>query len=376
MGRFATVFLWLMVFYSNSTAVHSAESVKIGAIFAKTGKMAFGNIEALNAVRYAVEKLNNQGGVLNKKLELVEFDNHGTAIGSKIAAGKAVESGVVIVFGANWSSHSLAMAPVLQTAKIPMITPISTNPEVTRVGNYIFRICFTDPFQGIVLSQFAINDLKVKSAAVLTNVDDKYSEGLTRFFIENFKYNGGQILFVENYLENTSDFSSFINKIKQFRPDVVFHPGHTKMSAFVLKQARKQDVDIPFLGGDGWNDSMYKIAGSSIEGNYYSNHWHQDHKGMRSIQFVKEYKEKNWVPHPVSALAEDCVFLFADAVKRSKSFEPALIRDAIAETKYFQGITGSISFDVNGDPIKSAVVLKFEDGRSVFVKSVDPVTEN
>ena len=376
MNKYNTIFLILLIFLTNSNAVQSTQSVKVGAVFAKTGKMAFGNTEALNAVRYAIEKINNQGGVLNRKLTLIEFDNHGTAIGSKIAAKKAVESGVVIVFGANWSSHSLAMGPVLQAAQIPMITPISTNPKVTLEGNYIFRICFTDPFQGIVLSQFATNDLKAKSAAVLTNVDDKYSEGLARFFIEDFKRNGGQIVFVENYLENTSDFSSFFEKIKQFEPDVIFHPGHTKMSAFVLKQARKQNIAIPFLGGDGWNDTMYKIAGSSIEGNYYSNHWHQDQKGLKSVQFVKEYKEKNWDAHPVCALAEDCVFLFADAVKRAQSFDPVLIRDAIAATENFKGITGSISFDENGDPIKSAAILKFEDKRSVFVKSVEPVSAN
>lgn len=354
----------------------TADRVKVAAIFAKSSKMAYGNFEALNAVRFAVETLNRQGGLLGRPLELLEIDNRGTAIGSKIAAEKAVAANVVTVFGANWSSHSLAMAPVLQAAKIPMITPISTNPAVTRVGDYIFRVCYTDPFQGVVLARFAFDDLKARSAGLLVNVDDKYSEDLAEFFMEDFKAAGGRISFVENYLENASDFSALFEKIEAHQPDVVFHPGHTKMSAYVLKQARKNGIKTVFLGGDGWNDSMYKIGGSALDGSYYTNHWHPDSLSPKSREFVAAYEAAGMAYIPVSALSQDCVSLFADAVRRAGSFDPVRIRRALAATKNFEGVTGTISFNPTRDPVKSAVILQFEKGGSLFVKTVDPPPDN
>jgi len=362
-------FILLMVNASFSLA---SESIKVAAIFAKTSKVAMGAELQLNGIRYAVEELNKKGGLLGKKLELLEFDNQGTAIGSMIAARKAVEAGVATVFGSNWSSHSLAIAPILQEAKIPMISNISTNPKVTLVGDYIFRVCYIDPFQGKVLANFAIKDLKAMTAGLLVNVDGQYSEGLADFFIENYQNQGGKILFVEEYLEKNSDFTSFFEKIKKHQPEVLFHPGHTKMSAFVIKQARESGINTVFLGGDGWNDSMYKIAGSSIEGSYYTNHWHQSSANRKSLTFVDKYKSLSREFDPATALADDCVSVFADAVLRARSFEPPRIRDALAATKDFEGITGAISFDDNGDPIKPAVILKFENGTSVYVKTVDP----
>jgi branched-chain amino acid transport system substrate-binding protein len=350
----------------------ASESIKVAAIFAKTSKAALGTELQLNGIRYAIEDVNQKGGLLGKRIELLEFDNKGSAIGSLVAAQEAVKAGVVTVFGANYSSHSLAMAPVLQSAGIPMISNISTNPKVTLVGDYIFRVCYIDPFQGKVLANFAIHDLKAMTAAVLVNVDDQYSEGLAEFFIDNYRQQGGEVLFVQEYLEKSSDFTVFFEKVKEFQPDVVFHPGHTKMSAFVLKQVRENGVNTTFLGGDGWNDSMYKIAGNTIEGSYYSNHWHPDSTNEKSLQFVKKYTSRSREFDSATALAEDCVFLFADAVMRAQSFEPVRIRDAIAATENFQGVTGQISFDKNGDPVKSAVILKFENSKSMYVKTVEP----
>lgn len=362
----------LLIVIANAPISIASEPIKVAAIFAKTSKAAMGTELQLNGIRFAVEQLNQEGGLLGRKLELLEFDNRGTAIGSKVAAQKAVEAGVVTVFGANWSSHSLAMAPVLQAAKIPMISNISTNPKVTLVGDYIFRVCYIDPFQGKVLANFAIQDLKAMTAGVLVNVDDQYSEGLAEIFIKNYRDRGGKILFVEEYLEKTSDFTSFFERTKKHQPDVLFHPGHTKMSAFVLKQAREFGIKTTFLGGDGWNDSMYKIAGNSIEGSYYTNHWHQKSTNEKSLQFVAKYASHSREFDPATALADDCVSLFADAVTRAQSSDPSRIRDAIAATKDFHGVTGAINFDENGDPIKSAVILKFEDRSSVYVKTIDP----
>ena len=352
----AMAFLFL-----NASFPEAAETVRVASIFAKTGKATSGNATALNGIRFAVEELNQQGGILGKQIELIELDNKSTALGSKVAAKKAVKSNVITVFGANWSSHSLAMAPVFQVAKIPMISPYSTNIQVTLVGDYIFRICYTDPFQGRVMASFAFRDLKAKTAGVLINANSKYSEGLAQFFIQNYKKQGGRVLFEENYLELAADFSFLIKKIKALKPEVVFLPGHPKDSGFIIKQVRDNGISTTFIGGDGWDDSMYKIVGDVIEGSLYSNHWHQDSAGKKSRQFVEKYRKRSEVFDAGNALSYDCVFLFADAVRRVGSLDPAQIRDAIAVTENFQGVTGKITFDKNGDPIKSAVILKFDN---------------
>ena len=370
--KFLSLLIAMVISFLNVSFPEAAETVKVAAIFAKTGKAALDNAMALNGVRFAVEELNQQGGILGKQIKLIELDNKSTALGSKFAAEKAVKANVIIVFGANWSSHSLAMAPVFQAAKIPMISPCSTNPQVTLVGDYIFRICFIDPFQGRVMASFAFQDLKAKTAAVLINANSKFSEGLAKYFVQNYKKDGGKILFEGNYLEQTVNFSFLINKIKALEPEVVFLPGHSKDSAFIIKQARDTGISTTFIGGDGWNDTMYKIVGNVIEGNYYSDHWHQDTSNKKSQQFVEKYRKRSEEFGIANALSFDCVFLFADAVGRSGSLDPVQIRNAIAATKNFQGVTGNIKFDKNGDPIKSAVILKFDKGTSVYVKTVAP----
>lgn len=348
------------------------ETAKVAAIFAKTGKAALDNKKTLHGVRFAVEELNQQGGLLGRQIELLEFDNQSTALGSKMAAQKAVKTNVVTVFGSGWSSHSLAMAPILQAAKIPMISPYSTNPQVTLSGEYIFRICYIDPFQGRVMASFAFQDLNAKTAIVLINANSKYSEGLAEYFVHNYNKLGGQILSVENYLDKTVDFTSCLKKIAAFQPEVIFLPGHPKDSGFLIKQVREHGIPTTFIGGDGWSDSMYKIVGNVIEGNYYSNHWHQNGYGEKNQQFVEKYKKDHKEFDTGNALSYDCVFLFADAVRRAKSLDRIQIRDAIAATENFEGVTGNISFDKNGDPIKPAVILKFDKGTSVYVKTIEP----
>jgi len=360
------------VLFSAGSAVAAENMVKVAAIFAQTGKAALNNARTLDGIKYAVDDLNRQGGVLGRQLELLIFDNSSTPLGAKIAAEMAVGAGAVTVFGAAWSSHSMAMAPILQAARIPMISPLSTSPDITRIGNYIFRTCYTDPFQGKILADFAFKDLRAKTAGVLVNVDSHYSEGLAQHFIDSFTGRGGEILFVEYHLEKTVDFSTFIRKARELKPQVLFHPGHTKVAAYVIKQARINGVEIPFLGGDGWQNSMYDLVGGYIEGNFYTSHWHHQSTLEKSRRFVEEYRRRGRDIGPAYALAADSVFLFADAAARAQSLDPADIRDAIADTRNYQGITGSISFDENGDPIKPAVILKFEGGTSAYVKTIFP----
>ncbi|WDP92152.1 MAG: ABC transporter substrate-binding protein [Desulfobacter sp.] len=349
-----------------------AGTARVGAIFSKTGKSVLDNASTLNGIRLAIDELNQNGGVLGRQIELIEFDNQSTALGSKRAAREAVKAGVVAVFGAIYSTHSLAMAPVLQAAAIPMISPYSTHTDLTRVGDYIFRVCYTDPFQGKIMANFAFQDMKTRTAGILVNANRKYSESLAKFFDQSYTQLGGKIVFTGNYLGTTVDFTPLLEKIKQFMPEVIFMPGSSKEAGLLISQARAQGIQIPFLGGDGWNDSIYEIMGDVIEGNYYSNHWHPEKQGEKSRKLVIKYQAEFGKIDPGVALANDCVYLFADAVRRAGSFDPKRIRDAIAETRDFQGVTGVISFDKNGDPIKPAVILKFEKGTSVYVKTVRP----
>lgn len=370
--KLLSMFITIVLLILNGSLTYAEETVKVAAIFSKTGKTALGNAPALNGIRFAVKELNQQGGVLGRHLELLEFDNKSTAIGSKMAAKRAVKANVLTVFGALWSSHSLAMAPVFQAAKIPMIAPASTNPQVTLTGDYIFRTCFIDPFQGKILAKFVFQDLKMKTAGVLINANSKYSEGLAKSFVQSFKSQKGKILFEENYLDQTVDFSFLIAKIKMFHPEILFLPGHIKDSGYIIKQTRDNKISTIFIGGDGWNDDLYKIAGNKIAGNFFSEHWHQESSAIKSRQFVAKYKKYFQNFDSRDALSYDAVCLFADAVNRAGSLEPVKIRDALAATKNFKGVTGNITFNDNGDPIKPAVILKFDKGTSIYVKTVAP----
>ncbi|OEU60275.1 MAG: hypothetical protein BBJ57_03465, partial [Desulfobacterales bacterium PC51MH44] len=348
----------------------------IAAIFAKTGVAAKDNAPIFQGVSLAVEGINSQGGLLGQQLEVIELDNSSNSIGSKKAALKAVELDVVAIIGAAWSSHSLAIAPVLQQRQIPMISPISTNPKVTLIGNFIFRVCFTDPFQGRVMAQFAYRDLKARTAIILTNVNSDFSIGLAEFFEKSFIQSGGKVLWEGEYKEKSVDFSTVLKKVRLLQPDVVFVPGYIKDSAFLIKHARTMEIGSIFLGGDGWSgDQMYKYGGKAIEGSYYSQHWHSKVPFPRSQQLQASYRikyGKGIIPGFLPS-GYDAVMVLADAIRRAQSLDHEKIRATLAATKNFQGATGTITFDENGDPVnKDAVVLKFANGTSVFVKTIKP----
>lgn len=351
----------------------TSETVKVAAVFGITGDGATMIFPLLKGARFAVEEVNAQGGLLGKRVKLIEFDNKGSALGSKLAAQQAVKAGVVAVIRASFSSNSLAMAPVLQEANIPMISPNSTNPQVTKVGDYIFRVCFIDSFQGASMADFAIQDLKANTAVVLTNTGDKYSMGLAEVFIKQFQAQGNRILWEGDYQSEATNFSSQLEQVKRVNPDVVFVPEYYRDSGYIIKQARNMGITVPFLGGDGWGEGMYDYGGTAIQGNYFSSHWHQDSPHPRSREFVKNYIDKYGEIENVGVpLAYDAVMLMADAIRRANSLEPRRIRDALAATTNFQGVTGVISFDENRNPVKSVVILKFDKEKPVFVKMIEP----
>jgi len=362
---------FMLIFCSPANA---EETIKIASIFSQSGEAWEYTKEFYWGAHIAVDLINEQGGVLNKKFELIELDNKSTAFGSIQAAKEAVKLGVTAVYGAAWSSHSIAMAPVLQKAGIPMISPASTSPDVTKVGNYIFRTCFTDSFQGEVMAFFALKDLNSSKAAVLTDVSSNFSIALTNYFLQKYETSNSEIVYKGEYLKSNIDFKALLAPLLNNQPDVIFLPGYISDSGFIIKQAKKMGIKGIFLGTDGWGGArqLYDIVGDSIVGSYFAAPWHRDVSFKKGKEFTKVYeKELKDKIFPFAPMIYDVFLILADAIERAQSLDRQKIRNAIAATKNFEGASGMITFDKNGDPMdKDAVIMVFKKKEAVFHKSI------
>ncbi len=366
-------FLCILSFMYIQRSAQAYDSVRIACITAETGIAAESNLPVIQAAKLAVEEINKNGGVLGKPVKLIIIDNKSTPLGSESAANEAVKLNVTGVIGATWSSHSLAIAPVLQRAKIPMITPLSTNPQITRTGNYIFRICFTDELQGKIMAEFAHKDLKAKTAVIIKNINQQYSLTLACFFANFFTKCGGKILFQGKYTDRTADFSNILEKVKKLNPDTVFIPGYARSSSLILKQGKKLGINAVFLGGDGWGTKMFDYTGNSLNNCYAATHWHKNLSFPESKHLKKLFKKKynTSVDSSFIPATYDAFTIFAKAVKKAGTLDRTRIRDAIARTIDFRGATGNISFDETGDPVgKKIYIVKFKNGKSILVKSI------
>lgn len=356
------------------TANVSIANVKIGVVSPITGATATFGQENANGIKLAYEKLKKSGGA---KFDLIIEDDKSEAIESTNATRKLLSvDKVTMMIGAPTSSLALASAPIVQEAKIPFITPTATNVKVTMVGDYITRACFTDDFQGVVMAKFAVNTLKKKKGLVLVENTSDYSKGLAKAFTDEFKKIGGSIVTTEEltYAAKDTDFQSLLRKVKRANPDFVFVPGYYVEAGLLLKQARALGITAPFLGGDGWDSpKLFEIAGDAVKGSYISNHFAPDDKSPVVQNFVKEYEKAYGVkPGSFAALGYDSLGILADAMKRAKSEKPADIRAALVATKNYQGITGSITFDKDRNPSKSAVVLEATPAGYKFHSRVNP----
>ena len=354
---------------------HATETIKVAAIFARSGEAATGNAMIFNGLSFALAEINKKGGLLGKTVELIEIDNQSTALGSKAAAEKAVKEGVRAVIGGARSSHAMAMASVLQAAQIPMISPSATLPELTATGDYIFRTCFIDDFQGEIMATFAFRDQKAETAVVLTNTGNKYSIGLARVFIEQYRKAGGEILMEGEYLEDVSDIPALLAKVQVLAPKVVFVPGYSKDTGLIMKTAKELGIKLQYIGGDGWSeDLLYQYAGDAAEGSYTCSNWNKANSDPLSRWFVETF-EKSYgrITSFTIPLAYDAFSLLADAITRANSLDAPKIRDALAATRGFKGVTGDITFDENRNPLnKTAVILKYEKDATVYFKTFQP----
>lgn len=367
-------FLLLCAVFACS-AVHAQDKVVLATIFPRSGTLGTSlyPVQFSEAVRLAVDEINERGGLLGRKVEIIEFDSQSTALGARAAAMAALKAEPLAVIGERISSLSLVVAPIMQNAGVPMITPISTHPQVTRVGDYIFRMCYTDAFQGKVMAQFARNRLKAQTAVVLVNVSQKYSEELARSFVAHFKASGGNVSLVGEYLQDSSDFTALLTKVKPLKPDVLFIPGYAKDAGALMRHARALGLATPFLGGDGWGNEIDAYAGPAVAGSYRAVHWHRDDPAPLSRDFIKRFERRMGPIHSdLEALAYDAVQTLADAVRRANSLDRGRVRDALAATSKLPLVTGLLSFDAERNAQKPIVILRHEAGRTVFVESITP----
>ncbi len=349
--------------------------IKIGEYASLTGKEATFGQSSHNGTELAIDELNAAGGLLGKTLQLITEDNQSKAGESQTVVNKLIaRDGVVAVLGEVASSRSLEAAPVCQNAKIPMISPSSTNPDVTKTGDYIFRVCFIDPFQGTVMADFAKKTLKVQNVAIFTDVKSDYSKGLAKFFKERHLANGGKVGAEFDFNGGDTDFKAQLTAIKATQPEAVFVPGYYTDVALICIQAKQLGLNVPLFGGDGWeSDKLVEIGRDAVEGQHFSTHYHPDVGTPKSRQFVDAYKKRyNAAPDAMAALGYDSVMILADAIRRANAAEPAKIRDALAASKSFDAVTGMITMDANRDASKAAVILKVEGGKFKYLETVAP----
>jgi branched-chain amino acid transport system substrate-binding protein len=365
---------------SGSPGASGGNDIVIGEYGSLTGSKADFGITTDNGVQLAADEINAAGGILGRKVRIDVKDDAGDAtqvgtIVTRFTTGGNVDA----VIGEVASKLSLRAAPICERAGVPMISPSSTNPEVTApkggdARKYVFRMCYTDPFQGGVLAKFATNTLHAKRAAVLRDISNDYSVGLADFFSQEFKRLGGTIVLDKSCNEGDDNFRPQLTAIAAAKPDVIIAPVYYREIALIARQAREAGITAPFLGGDGWDSpSTLKNAGGALDGSYMSNHYAEEQGGERIEKFVAGYQKKfNTKPNALAALGYDALKLYADAVERAGGTDKAKVAQALADTKGYLGVTGDTTMDKDHNPVKDAVILRAKNGSWEYVTTVKP----
>jgi branched-chain amino acid transport system substrate-binding protein len=357
----------------------ASDVILLGEIGSLTGQEATFGQSTKQGIELALKEVNAKGGVRGKKLAVKVYDDGGKPEEAATASTRLIaQDKVVMLLGEVASSRSLAMAPIAEANKVPMITPSSTNPRVTKDGdklrNYVFRVCFIDPFQGTVMAKFARETLKVSRVAILRDVGNDYSMGLSEYFTGKFKELQGEIVADESYKAGDPDFKAQLTAIKGKKPEAIYAPGYYGDVALIARQARELNMKMPLMGGDGWDSAkLYEIGGKALDGCYFSNHYSVEDPSPRIQEFLKTYKAAyGETPDSIAALAYDAGLIAADALTRAKDTSGDAVRDALAATKGFNGVTGTITIDGSHNAVKPAVVLKIEGGKPHYQTTIAP----
>jgi branched-chain amino acid transport system substrate-binding protein len=365
---------------STSSTNSSGGTIKVGVNLELSGGVASYGQSLAEGLELGVKEINKKG-IDGKKIQLVKVDNKSDAAEATNAAIKLVsQDKVAAIVGAATSTNTKAQVQIATDNKVSIITPSGTAEDITvkdgKVNDFVFRTCFIDPFQGTVAANFAAKDLKLKSAAVLIDSASDYSKGLSAAFKTQFKKNGGKVVTEGAYVAKDTDFHATLTRIKAANPEFIYLPGYYEEAGLIVKQARELGLNVPIIGGDGWDSpKLFELAGNQALNNTYStNHYSSQDKDPKVQDFVKafkaEYKGKS--PDTFNALGYDTAYLLADAIKRAGGGDAVKIQKALAETKDLKLVTGNLKLDKNHNPIKSAVILEYKDGQAQFKTKVNP----
>jgi branched-chain amino acid transport system substrate-binding protein len=329
-----------------------------------------------NGALMALDEINRAGGVGGRPLQLLVEDDQGRPEQAATVVTKFINQDKVhALLGEVASGNTLAAAPKAQAAHIPMITPSSTADSVTAVGDYIFRVCYTDSFQGQAMAKFAANTLKAKRAAILLDFNSPYSRGLTQVFKDNFTRAGGQVVTEQSYTQGDRDYKGQLTSIRASGAEVIFIPGYYGEVGVIAKQAKELGITQPLLGTDGWDaPQLFELGGTALNGSYMSNHYSVDDPSPAIQNFIKAYRARynGATPDALAALGYDAMNVLADALRRAGTTDGPTLRDAIAHTSNFPGVTGTININAERNAIKPIVVLKLENGRYVYQETIQP----
>jgi branched-chain amino acid transport system substrate-binding protein len=363
------------LFATSCTKKVNDNEIVLGSYSSNTGATATFGIFQKRGIDMAVEEINAAGGINGKKIKHINYDNKSDNDETLAVVNRLIsQDNVLAIIGEATSGKSKIGGQVAQQNKVVMLTSSATNPEVTKIGNYIFRACFIDPFQGYVMAKFMTENLKMKKAAILRDIKSDYSVGLSDVFISEFKKMGGEIVADISYQEGDIDFKSQLTAIKAKNPDAIFVPGYYNEVALLARQLKDLGMKQPMLGGDGWSSpDLYKIAKEAINGHYFSNHYTTESTDPKTVEFVKKFKTQFKEDADVmAALAYDATYMMAEAIKNTKTLTRETVREELAKIKDFHGVTGKMSMNENRDAVKSAVVVKVEGPEYKYITTVNP----
>ena len=377
-GKALAIGILLSVFVMSLVLVgcsgEGEKTVKIGFIGPLTGDVKTFGESTRNGFQMALDKHNNTAGGY-KVVSVIADDRNDATEAVNVATKLISQDKVQAIIGSVTSSTTIPISEVTNSKKIVQLTSTATNTKVTIDKGvrkeFVFRACFIDPFQGKVGAKFALDNLKATTAAVLYDQGNDYTKGLAEVFKTNFEAGGGKVIAFEAYSKEDTDFSAQLTSIASKTPDVLYLPDYYQKVSLIGKQARDKGITAPFLGGDGWDSSELDFA--TMEGGYFTNHYSPADPRPEVQAWVKEYKAKFGAePDALATLCYDATNLLLNAIDTAKSNDPVKIKDALKATKDFQAVSGKITFDANGDPVKSAAILQIKDGKQAFVTSVNP----
>lgn len=365
----------------SSTGSESSDVIKIGANLELSGAVATYGSSIKQGAELAIEEINAAGGIDGKQIEFVPVDNKSeTSEATNAAVKLATQDKVTAIIAPATSGNVIATAQIANQYKVPTVTASGTAPNVTEnadgsINEYVFRTCFIDPFQGIVAANFATNELGAKNVAIYADNSSDYAKGLAASFKEQIEANGGKVVLEEAYVAKDTDFKSTLTRLKSANPEFIFIPGYYEEVGLIVKQARELGIEAPLMGADGWDSpTLVELAGAdALNNTFITNHYSSQDQDETIQQFVTAFKGKySEEPNAFHALGYDTVYYIADAIERAGSTDGAAIQQELAKTTDLSLITGTFSVDEKHNPVKSATVLEYVDGKQQFNSKVNP----